>query len=145
MEGTCLCGAVRVEVKDDNLFGGQRRGHVCHCTNCRKTAGTAAATNLLIESDKVVLSGEHNLKEYIDTQTLSGTPLSRYFCFTCGNPIKSVTSLYPGKVILKLGIFPKIPVPEWESFASQRQSWEKPIDGCVQYKTKSLGEELKIE
>jgi hypothetical protein len=44
----------------------------------------AAATNLLIESDKVVLSGEHNLKEYIDTQTLSGTPLSRYFCFTCG-------------------------------------------------------------
>jgi hypothetical protein len=61
------------------------------------------------------------------------------------SPIKSVTSLYPGKVILKLGIFPKIPVPEWESFASQRQTWEKPIDGCVQYKMESLGEELKIE
>jgi hypothetical protein len=71
--------------------------------------------------------------------------LSIYQSNSRRSPIKSVTSLYPGKVILKLGIFPKIPVPEWESFASQRQSWEKPIDGCVQYKTKSLGEKLEIE
>ena len=31
--------AVHVKVNDDNLFGEQRRGHLCHCANCRKVAG----------------------------------------------------------------------------------------------------------
>ncbi|KIX03027.1 uncharacterized protein Z518_06577 [Rhinocladiella mackenziei CBS 650.93] len=54
----------------------------------------------------------------------------------------SATPLYKGKVILKLGIYPEVPVPEWESFASQRQTWEKPLEGAVQYKTKSFGEKM---
>jgi len=39
-----------------------------------------------------------------------------------------------GKVVLKLGIFEKIPEPEWEAFAVRRQVWEKPLEGCIQYK-----------
>jgi hypothetical protein len=31
--------AVQVKVNDENLFGSQRRGHICHCANCRKVAG----------------------------------------------------------------------------------------------------------
>lgn len=58
------------------------------------------------------------------------------------SPIKSVTPNYAGKTVLKLGIFPKIPHPEWESFASQRQEWMKPLDGAIQYKTKSGGEKM---
>ena len=38
MEGTCLCKAVAVKVNDDNLFGEQRRGHICHCKNFSKVA-----------------------------------------------------------------------------------------------------------
>ena len=38
-----------------------------------------------------------------------------------------------GKVVLKLGIFEKIPIPEWEAFAVRRQNWEKPLEGCIQY------------
>jgi len=45
--------------------------------------------------------------------------------------------------VLKLGIFPNIPTPEWEAFSSQRQPWEKPLDGAVQYKTKSFGEKME--
>lgn len=121
----------------------------------------------MIENEKFMIEGEENLKEFIDTTTLSGTPLSRFFCSTCGkyvlyyyrffrlvlilknanplhtlSPIKSVTPLYIGKSILKLGIFSRIPAPEWESFASQRQSWEVPVPGAIQYKTKSFGEKL---
>ena len=44
---------------------------------------------------------------------------------------------------MKLGIFPKIPDPEWESFAIRRQVWEKPLEGTVQYKTRSFGEKLE--
>ena len=39
-----------------------------------------------------------------------------------------------GKVVLKLGMFEKLPHPEWEQFAVRRQEWEKPIEGCIQYK-----------
>jgi hypothetical protein len=63
----------------------------------------------------------------------------RYF----DSPIKSVSPLGEGKITLKLGIFPKIPDPEWESFAIRRQVWEKPLEGTVQYKTRSFGEKLE--
>ena len=39
-----------------------------------------------------------------------------------------------GKVVIKLGMFEKVPEPEWEQFATRRQSWETPVEGCVQYK-----------
>jgi hypothetical protein len=39
MEGTCNCGAIKVKVDDPELFT-RRRGHICHCQNCRKTAGS---------------------------------------------------------------------------------------------------------
>ncbi len=45
-----------------------------------------------------------------------------------------MTPVMKGKVILKLGIFGMIPEPEWEAFAVRRQNWEKPVEGCVQYK-----------
>ena len=59
------------------------------------------------------------------------------------SPIKSVTPNYEGKSILKLGIFDKIPEPEWEAFVVNRQKWEKPLEGTTQYKTISFGEKLE--
>jgi hypothetical protein len=59
------------------------------------------------------------------------------------SPIMSVTPLYEGKSILKLGIFEKIPEPEWEPFVVKRQKWEKPLEGATQYKTKSFGDKLE--
>ncbi|OAL36101.1 hypothetical protein AYO20_04515 [Fonsecaea nubica] len=193
MEGECLCKAVAVKVNDDNLFGEQRRGHFCHCANCRKVAGGIFGANLTIEEEKVEFpKGKGNLKQYTvrrpfhdlhhprspDVCSLCSnrdnfpTTGSRHtqrdpIATTCGVPIMSVTPLYKGKVVLKLGLvtyhclsaipltradmiarvcaraqYPKLPVPEWESFASQRQSWEKPLEGTIQYKTKSFGEKM---
>lgn len=57
----------------------------------------------------------------------------------------SVTPLYEGKTVLKLGIFSEneLPTPEWESFSMSRQKWEKPLEGAVQYKGKSFGEKME--
>lgn len=84
MNGTCLCKAVKVSVKDSNLFKAQRRGHICHCSNCRKVAGGIFGVNLTIEQEKVTIEGEDNLTRYDDPETLSGKPVSRFFCKTCG-------------------------------------------------------------
>lgn len=40
--------------------------------------------NLLIETEKVTITGAENLTEYKDFDTLSGNPVSRFFCKTCG-------------------------------------------------------------
>jgi hypothetical protein len=39
-----------------------------------------------------------------------------------------------GKIVVKMGMFEKIPEPEWEAFANRRQAWEKPLEGAAQYK-----------
>ncbi|KAI9819923.1 MAG: hypothetical protein M1827_006493 [Pycnora praestabilis] len=91
----------------------------------------------------IEILGADKLKEFKDEKTGSGTPMGRFFCGTCGCPIKSVTSAYPGKSVVKLGMFPTIPHPEAEAFASRRQQWEGPYEGAGQFKTKPFGEKLQ--
>lgn len=50
------------------------------------------------------------------------------------SPIQSVTPVMKGNVVVKLGVFPRVPQPEWEQFVERRQEWEEPFEGCVQYK-----------
>ncbi|GAM91172.1 hypothetical protein ANO11243_092190 [Dothideomycetidae sp. 11243] len=134
MEGHCMCGAISIKVHDDELFTGKRRGHICHCRNCRYVAGGVWGANLAIEKDKVEIIGEEHLTQFIDKTTTSGTPMARCFCKHCGTPIKSVTPVMGNKIVIKMGCFDKVPAPEWEAFAVRRQEWEGPLEGCVQYK-----------
>lgn len=84
MSGTCLCGSVTVHIKDNELFD-KKRGHLCHCANCRKVAGSFVASNLLIEQEKVEIKDKKGtLKKYEDYDTLSGNPVYRTFCSTDG-------------------------------------------------------------
>ncbi|KAI9878982.1 MAG: hypothetical protein M1830_009911 [Pleopsidium flavum] len=142
MEGSCLCGAITVHVTDADLYT-RPRGHLCHCENCRKTAGSTYGANLSIESEKVKITGEDKLKEYKDSKTLSGNTISRFFCRECGNPIQSLSPGAPGKTILKCGLFSRIPQPEAEVYVTERQKWEKPYEGMQQFKTKMGGEKLE--
>ncbi|KAJ9635520.1 hypothetical protein H2201_003181 [Coniosporium apollinis] len=143
LTGTCLCGSIRVTINDPDLFT-RRRGHLCHCANCRKVAGSYVAANLLIENDKVEIEDKNGtLKEFKDTETMSGTPVGRWFCSTCGNPIKSVVPAYGDKVVLKMGIFPRIPAPEFETFGLHRHPWQGLHESMEQYKLKAGGEKLE--
>ncbi len=84
MEGQCLCGTITVKIHDNDLFGAQRRGHICHCSNCRKVAGSLFASNLMIENERLSILGEENLAVFKDYNTTTGNPVSRFFCKTCG-------------------------------------------------------------
>lgn len=84
MSGTCLCGSITVTINDSELFT-KKRGHLCHCANCRKVAGSYVASNLLIEQEKVTVQDrDGTLKVYEDKETLSGNPVYRSFCSTDG-------------------------------------------------------------
>lgn len=59
------------------------------------------------------------------------------------SPISSETDLYPGKIVLKLGIFPRIPQPEAEGFGLHKHDWEGEITGVETYEIKWAGPEKK--
>ncbi|KAJ3577622.1 hypothetical protein NPX13_g2943 [Xylaria arbuscula] len=143
LKGTCLCGSISVTIRDPELFT-RPRGHLCHCANCRKVAGSYVTSNLIIESDKVdIQDSAGTLRTYDDYDTLSGNPVHRSFCSVDGNPIKSESSRYSNQVILKMGIFPRIPEPEMEGFALHRHAWEPELEGTVKYKLVRGGEKLE--
>ncbi|KAH8809281.1 hypothetical protein F5884DRAFT_883338, partial [Xylogone sp. PMI_703] len=104
LTGTCLYGSVKVTINDNDLFI-KRRGHLCHCVNCRRVRGSHTACNLLIGEEKVEIEDQQGIPtEFIDTATRSGTPLEKFFYSRCDSLIKSVTTIYPGKVVLKMGM-----------------------------------------
>lgn len=80
LSGSCLCGSITVTITDKDLFT-KPRGHLCHCSNCRKVAGSYVASNLLVEADKVKIDDRDGTKKvYEDRATGSGNPVYRSFC-----------------------------------------------------------------
>jgi hypothetical protein len=53
MNGRCACGAVEYRLTSDPLFV-----HCCHCLNCQRQTGSAFVINLLIEADRVDVTGD---------------------------------------------------------------------------------------
>lgn len=54
----------------------------------------------------------------------------------------SKAEMLPGKAIVKMGMFPVIPTPEMESFASHKHSWFNKPDGTLSYKILRGGETI---
>ena len=80
LTGSCLCGSITVTIKDKELFT-KKRGHLCHCSNCRKSSGSFAAANLAIDEELVeVQDAKGTLKTYDDYNTGSGKKVGRVFC-----------------------------------------------------------------
>lgn len=74
LTGGCLCGGVRYRI------AGPRRGVIiCHCENCRRTHGHAAAYTSLRKSDLEMLQ-QQTLEWYHD----SAPDTWRGFCNRCG-------------------------------------------------------------
>lgn len=60
------------------------------------------------------------------------------------SPIKSETAAYPGKVILKMGIYPRIPQPEAEGFGLHKHQWQGQHNDVDTYEIKWAGPDKKL-
>jgi hypothetical protein len=78
--GSCLCGAVRFEIRPP--LSGFR---YCHCSRCRKTTGTAHAANIFLpESQFKWLTGESLIRHF----DLPGAKrFAVNFCTQCGTRV----------------------------------------------------------
>ena len=95
IEGGCLCGRVRYRVTPPfEVF------HLCHCSQCRRSTGSAHAANIFTDPDRIEwLAGEDLIRRYTPDEA---DVISKCFCSHCGSLVP-YTSLNSGKLIIPAG------------------------------------------
>lgn len=122
--GTCYCKAVRYEVEDDFSYAMN-----CHCSNCRRTTGSAFKPFAGIERRKVVVTqGEDHLMIYGELDS------NNTHCATCGSLLFSVVR--DGKYIhVALGTLLNSPSikPSAHIFVASKAPWFDITDTLPQF------------
>jgi len=116
--GGCRCGAVRFEVN-----GQPKRVGLCHCTDCRKSTGSAFVTFAVWRYDQFKGTGE--------TKTWEG----RDFCPTCGSRLFSLRES-DNEAEIMLGSFDAAPSdlrPTLEIWTKRREHWLVPMSNASQH------------
>jgi hypothetical protein len=117
-QGSCLCGAVTLEI-----HGGIDSIIHCHCSKCRKSSGTAYATNGFVATTALLIkTGKDQMSSY---ETALGK--QRHFCKTCASPIFSSNEATPDRLRLRLGILDSdiVEKPISHNFVSSRANWDE--------------------
>lgn len=127
IKGSCLCGAVSIEIQ-----GALHNARYCHCTNCRKFSGTGfAAWGLAATSQLAIAPPVPKV-----TKFNSGGGL-RVFCSACGSPLWYEPTGVPHFRGIPLGLIDKgdVAKPEMHVWTKSQASWESICDALPQHET----------
>ncbi|MES2902192.1 MAG: GFA family protein [Pseudomonadota bacterium] len=95
-EGSCLCGAVRYEIR-----GQVQRTSNCWCTMCQKQHGAAFAPYANVASSALhILQGLDAIRRYA-----SSPEVERAFCKLCGSNLTWQSLGHPDRIAVALGTF----------------------------------------
>lgn len=72
MTGGCQCGAIRYEITGDPI-----NHSLCHCSDCRRSAGALMVGWAMMKHDQLAVSGEPAV-------FASSEHARRHFCIQCG-------------------------------------------------------------
>ncbi len=119
LKGSCLCGAVRYEIRD--TIGAIS---YCHCTMCQKAHGSAfgAYGRVAPESFRFT-QGADMVRSYRSSETVTRT-----FCGTCGTNLQFLVEGRDGfgLAVGTLDDDPGVPVDE-QIFTADKAPWH-PLD-----------------
>lgn len=124
MKGSCLCGGVRVNTKNDPNWVAH-----CHCCDCRKATGAPFATYAGYAVAAVQILG-NSLKR---VETSPG--VFRSFCSECGSSITFEGEKWPGEVHLLISVMddPNAFSPQAHVCVSESPEWLHLADGLPRY------------
>ena len=112
ISGACLCGRVKYRVHGPFLAF-----HLCHCSQCRRSTGSAHASNIFAEPEQIEwLAGEEFIKRYTPEEP---DVISKCFCTHCGSLVP-YTSLSSGKLIIPAG---SLRLPDDNIYWRDRADW----------------------
>ncbi len=117
ISGSCLCGEVTFVVSGEvSAF------HLCHCTRCRRSTGSAHASNIFTKPENIAwLSGEDKIHRY---EHPSAKTFAKQFCAQCGSGLPYINR--PGTaLVIPAGSLQGDPgvVPEDNIFWDSRAAW----------------------
>lgn len=111
LQGRCLCGEIRFEIRGESLGSGQ-----CYCRDCRYICGGGPANAFVVfKSDLKLIKGEPQAYE---SETHTGGVAKRQFCGTCGTPVFGSKTSSPETVAVFAGT-----LQDDSSFKPQAISW----------------------
>ncbi len=124
LEGGCACGAVRYRMISEPLFV-----HAYHCYECQRLSGGAFAINALIETDRVVASGEAT--QSIEVPTASGRSQRVQRCAGCGTALWSHYGGATKLAFVRVGTLddPASLAPDVHIFTASKAPWLNLPDG----------------
>ena len=124
LAGRCYCGAVRYEVADEFAYAA-----ICHCSDCRRTTGSASKPFAGIEREKL------RLTQGGDTLLIVGEAGGHdAHCRGCGSLLYSVVR--DGAFVhVAMGTLVDDPTirPTHHIFVGPKAPWEIIADGLPQY------------
>lgn len=117
LNGSCLCGAVKYEVRKPYL----RFAH-CYCGRCRKATGSSHATNLYVEPPQFSWKIGEQLISRFDLP--SAPSFATTYCTLCGGPLPHFTRS-GREVVIPAGTLDSEPdiTPQANIFWESRATW----------------------
>lgn len=130
LAGKCLCGAVQYAVADEFIYAAN-----CHCSDCRRTTGSAFKPFAGIERERLSLTkGEDNLLIFGDETG------HNVHCKTCGSLLYSVVR--DGAFVhVAMGTLVDEPAirPTHHIFVGSKAKWSTITDDLPQYEDHVTG------
>jgi hypothetical protein len=124
LAGKCMCGAVQYAVADEFLYAMN-----CHCSNCRRTTGSAFKPFAGIEREKLAITkGEGDLMRF------GGEKAHNAHCKLCGSLLYSVVG--DGALLhVAMGTLVDDPSirPSQHIFVGSKASWFTITDDLPQF------------
>ena len=124
LAGKCFCGAVAYTVPDEFLYAAN-----CHCSNCRRTTGSAFKPFAGIEREKLVLAKGHE-----DLTVFGEDDGNDTHCKVCGSLVYSVVR-DGAYVHVAMGTLVDVPTirPNKHIFVGSKAPWFTITDGLPQF------------
>jgi hypothetical protein len=130
LEGGCLCGAVRYRYVGE-LGGALGAVTECHCVQCRKVQGGAAAVAPIQAAGLAFSQGEDQIAVYE-----SSPGKQRAFCRHCASPLYSRRMSDRSVMRLRLGSIDNPPPDlrvEAHTFIAGAPAWDQPDPAVPRY------------
>lgn len=130
--GGCLCGAVRYALSEAPVWS-----HHCHCSRCRRSGGSAFASNLFFRREAFAyVAGEEHVRSY---KVPESERFTHFFCSRCGSTMPFRNDAF-GLVGVPMGTLDGDPgfAPRAHIFVGSKAPWFTITDALPQH-AESLG------
>ena len=120
LRGSCLCGAVRFEVR--RVLGPLE---LCHCPKCRKVSGGPFMPGIRLKTeDYRLLSGRGAIRYYECALEHEPPAYGVHFCGTCGAPVPPADP-EGEQMEIAAGLFDALPgiAPDRHIYIEHQASW----------------------